>query len=149
MVGYASALAGPPIAAVIVAAALLGAFNLFSGTKIRFRVSFAIVAYAWVPGILGGLIGLVMVSVKDPSIIDVQDLVASNPAVFLSEDAPKWMISLLQSLDLFSIWSMLLMAVGYDAADPKTVTFGTALATIFGSWALYVAIKVGMAAALS
>jgi Yip1 domain len=148
VVGYASAIAGPPIAAVIVAA-MLGAFNLFCGTKISFLVSFAIVAYSWVPGILGGLIRLIMVSRKDPSLIAIQNPVASNPAVFLSEDSPRWMNSLLQSLDIFSIWTMLLMAVGYSAADPKKVSFGKALATIVGVWAVYLAVKVGFAAVLS
>jgi len=147
--GYAAAVGGPPVAAVIVAAALLGVFNLFAGTKISFPVSFAIVVYSWVPGILGGLIGIVMVSLKDPSLIDIQNLVASNPAVFLADDSPKWMISLLQSLDIFTIWSILLMAAGYSAAEPKKVSFGKALTMILGVWVLYVAVKVGMAAALS
>jgi hypothetical protein len=139
----------PFLVAVIVAAILLGAFNLIGGAKIGFKTSLSIVSYSWVPGVIAALLGIAILYLKDPSTIDVQNLVASNPGAILSDDSPKWLVSLLGSLDLFSFWTMILMAFGYSAAEPKKISFGKAFGTVFGVWIVYVAIKVGWAAAFS
>ena len=139
----------PFLGAVVVAAILLGAFNLILGAKIGFKTSLSIVSYSWVPGLIAALLGIAIVFLKDPSTIDVQNLVASNPGAILSDDSPKWLVSLMSSLDLFSFWTMILMAFGYSAADPKKLSFGKAFGTVFGVWIVYVVIKVGWVAAFS
>jgi hypothetical protein len=58
-------------------------------------------------------------------------------------------VSLLGSLDLFSFWTMILMALGYSATSPKKISVGSAFFTVFACWALYVLCKVGLAAAFS
>jgi len=75
--------------------------------------------------------------------------VASNLAVFLPDGAATWMSTLLGALDLFSIWVMLLMALGYQAVNPRKLTFGKALGTIVGVWLILVLVRVGLAAAFS
>jgi hypothetical protein len=146
---YAASVLGIFIVAVIVAAVLMLAFNLTSGTKIGFVPSLSIVSYSWVPGIIGGLLAIAILYLKDPSTIDLEHLVASNGGALLSDDSPKWLLALLTSLDLFTFWEMLLMAVGYSAADPKKISFGKALATIVGVWVIYLVVKVGLTAAFS
>ncbi len=140
---------GPFVGAVIIAAVLLGAFNLVGGAKVNFKTSLAIVSYAWVPALVGGVIGILILFLKDPSTIDVQNLVASNPGALLSDDSPKWMVSLLGSLDVFSFWTMILMAFGYSATDPKKISFGKAFGTVLSVWLIYVVIKVGLVFAFS
>jgi hypothetical protein len=102
-----------------------------------------------VPGLIAGLLGILVLFLKDPSTVDIQHLVATNAGAFLSDDAPKWQESLLSSLDLFTFWSMILMGMGYNAANPKKISFGKALGTIVVVWAIYVVCKVGIAAAFS
>jgi hypothetical protein len=139
----------PFIGVLVVGGIFLGAFNLILGARINFKTSLAIVSYAWVPGLIGALLGILVIFLKDPSTVDVQNLVASNPGAVLSDDSPKWLVSALTSLDLFSFWTMILMAFGYSAADPKKISFGKAFGTVLGLWLVYVLIKVGIAAAFS
>jgi hypothetical protein len=146
---YVGVVVGPFIAVLVVGAVLMLAFNLIYGTKIGFVPSLAIVSYSWVPGIIGALLGILILFLKDPSTVDLEHLVASNGGAFLGDDAPKWMVTLLTAFDLFVFWNIILMAVGFSAADPKEISFGKALATVVGVWLIYVMVKVGVAAAFS
>lgn len=147
--GYVGAVVGIFIVAVIIAAVLMVAFNVMSGGGTGFMTSLGIVTHSWVPGIIGGLLGILVLFLKDPSTIDIQHLVATNAGAFLSDDAPKWQEALLSSFDLFTIWSMVLMAIGYSAINPKKISYGKALGTIVAVWAIYVVCKVGLTAAFS
>jgi len=146
---YVAVVIGPFIAAVVVGAVLMLAFNLIYGTKIGFVPSLAIVSYAWVPGIIGALLGILIIFLKDPSTVDLDHLVASNGGAFLAGDAAKWMVTLFTAFDLFAFWNMILMAFGFSAADPKKISFGKALGTVVGVWLIYVIVKVGLVAAFS
>lgn len=134
---------------VIAAAIYLAIFNLLGGTQLKFGTSLAIVAYASTPVIIGALLGLVILFLKDPSTVDLQNLVASNAGAFLSSDSPRWLVSLLGSLDIFSFWVMALLAIGYRTAAPRRFTFGKAFLYIFAVWFVYVLVKVGATAAFS
>ncbi len=149
IVTYIAVVVLPFIAAVVVAAVLMLAFNLIHGTKMKFVPSLAIVSYSWVPGLIGALLGIFILFIKDPSTVDLEHLVASNVGAFLSDDSPKWLLTLLTMFDLFAFWNMILMAIGFSAADPKKISFGKALGTIVGVWLIYVVIKVGLTAAFS
>jgi hypothetical protein len=147
--GYVGVVFVTFIGALLVAAVLLAAFNVIGGGKIGFTTSLGIVAHAWVPGIIAGLLGILIIFLKDPSTVDIQHLVATNAGAFLSDDAPKWQESLLSSLDLFVFWYLILMSIGYSATDPKKISFGKAFGTVVGVWLLYVIVKVGFTAAFS
>src|SRR5580698_7926848 len=147
--GYIGVVFGIFVSAIVVAAVLLSAFNLVGGAKVGFNTSLAIVVHSWVPSIIGGILGILIIFLKDPSTVDIQHLVAANAGAFLPDDAPKWQETLLASFDLFIFWSMVLMAFGYSATDPKKISFGKALGTIVVVWLFYVLVKVGFTAAFS
>jgi hypothetical protein len=94
-------------------------------------------------------LGILIIFVKDPSTIDLQHLVASNGGAFLASDSSKWLVSLLGSIDIFSFWYMILMAIGFSAAAPKKLSFGKAFATIFFLWAIFVVCRAGIVGAFS
>lgn len=146
---YAEAVIVPFVAAIVIAAIFLAMFNLLSGTQLNFKTSLGIVSHAWMPGLISSLLAVLVLFLKDPSTVDLQNLVASNAGAFLSTDSPKWLIALLGSLDLFSFWMMILMAMGYSAAAPKKISFGKGFVSILGVWLLYVLAKVGLTAAVS
>jgi hypothetical protein len=146
---YVAVVLLPFISALVVGAVLMLAFNLIHGTKIGFVPSLGIISYSWVPGIIGALLGILVLFLKDPSTVDLEHLVASNGGAFLADDAPKWMLTLFTAFDLFAFWNMILMAIGFSAADPKKISFGKALGTVVGVWLIYVIVKVGLAAAFS
>ena len=135
--------------AVIMAGIFLGIFNGLNGTQIGFKTSLGIVAHAWMPGLISGLLALLIVCLKDATTVDLQNIVASNAGAFLSSNSPKWMVALLGSLDIFSFWFMILLAIGYSAAAPKKLSFGKAFTWIVGVWLVYVLVKVGLTAAFA
>lgn len=147
--GYFFAVAGIVILTLIVAAVLLGVFNLLSGAGLNFKAAYGIVTHAYMPGLVGGLLGILVLFIKDPSTIDLENLVASNLGALLSSDAPNWLATLAKSIDLFLFWILFLLATGFSVANPKKISFGKAFGTVLGLWALFVLIRVGFAFAFS
>jgi Yip1 domain len=147
--GYVGVVVATFGGAVVVAAVFLAAFNLVSGTKIGFSTSLGIVAHSWMPYLISGLLGILILFIKDPSTIDLEHLVASNPGALLADNSPKWLVTLLTSLDVFTFWVLVLQGVGYSATNPKKIPFGKAFGTVLAVWAFYVVVKVGLAAAFS
>lgn len=146
---YAEVVIALPLAILIVAAILLAMFNLLYGTQIKFKTAFSIVSYAWVPGIISGILGIVILLLKDPATVDVQNIVAANASVLIPSDAARWKIALLSSIDIFTFWEMFLLAVGFGVAAPRKLSTGKAFASIFVIWLIWVAVKVGATAAFS
>ena len=149
VVGYVGIIVGIPVAELVVAALLLVAFNVVSGSKIRFPASLGIVAYSWMPFVISGLLGALILFIKDPSTIDTQNLVASNPGALMPDGTAKWLVTLLTSLDLFTLWVLILQAIGFRATNPKKISFAKALGVIVAIWFVFVLVKVGFAAAFA
>jgi hypothetical protein len=146
---YVEGVIVPFTSALAVAGVLLGAFTVTGTTKTDFKTSLGIVAYAGMPWMIHGLLGILIVFLKDPSTVDLQNLVASNAGAFLSGDAPKWLAALLGSIDIFSIWNVALIGIGFSATNPKKLSFGKAFGTVLALWILFVALKVAAIAAIS
>lgn len=147
--GYVEGVIIPPIGALVCAGVLLLFFNLSGATKVDFKTSLAIVAFAWVPWLVHGLLSILILFLKDPSTVDLQSIVASNPGAFLADDAAKWLSVLLSSFDIFALWTLILLAIGFSATNPKKLSFGKALVLAILPWILFTAIKVGLTAAFS
>lgn len=149
IIGYVQAVVVVPIAALIVAAVLMGVFNLVAGARATFVQSLAVVSYSWVPGIIGGAIGIILLFIKAPDTIDLEHLVASNLGAFVSGDSPRWLMSLATSLDIFTFWQIALTGIGFSAVSPKKVSIGKGIAIVAIVWLLYIGAKVAWAAAFS
>lgn len=146
---YAEVLIVLPLAIIVIAAILLAMFNLVHGTQINFKTAFSIVSFAWVPAIISGLLGVLVMLLKDPATVDLQNIVVANASAFISSDAARWKVMLLSSFDIFTFWEMFLMAIGFGVAAPRKLTTGKAFTAIFIVWLIYVAAKVGLVAAFS
>ena len=92
------------------------------------------------------VLAVVTIFLKRSGDVDPEHLVASNAGALLSTDAPRWQMSLASSLDIFWIWVMLLLAMGFSVTNPKKVSFGKAIGIVFGLWIVWVIMKVGWAA---
>lgn len=147
--GYVFAVVGTPVAALAVAGILLALFNVLASAGLEFKTSLGIVAHSWMPAVVGGLIGILILFLKSPETIDIEHLVASNLGVAVSDESPKWLMTLATSIDLFTFWTIALMAIGFSAANPKKIKVGSAAAYIVLVWAVYILIKVGWAAIFS
>lgn len=149
VIGYVGVVVGTAVAEIVVAALLLAAFNIMGGTKVGFAQSLGIVTHSWMPYVVSGLLGVLILFIKDPTTIDTQNLVASNPGAVLPDGSAKWLVSLLTSLDLFTFWVLVLQAIGFSATNPKKLSFGKALSIIIAIWLVFVVIKMGLAAAFA
>jgi hypothetical protein len=49
------------------------------------------------------------------------------------------------AIDLFSFWIMVLIAMGFAAFNPKKIKMGSAIGMVLSVWAVYEAVRVGIA----
>jgi hypothetical protein len=74
-----------------------------------------------------------------------QDLTPTNLGWFLPEGTSPLIKSFADSLDLFSFWVMIVMAIGLAAvAGSKKITPKKTFGMILGLWLVYVVVKVGL-----
>jgi|SRR5579875_492459 len=144
--GYVGGIIGVPVVLLIIAAIFMGIFNATASANLDFKTSLGIAAHAYLPLALVGLLGILIIFLRPPDAIDLQNLIASNPAVFLGNSAPLWLKTLMTSLDLFTFWVIGLLAFGYSVARPRKIKLGTALKWVTGVWIVFVAIRVGLSA---
>jgi len=147
VVGYLGATVGTAIILLAVAGIFLGAFDVVFGSSIGFGRSFAITSYAYLPQALKGLITIVVVWALPPSDIRSINILGTNPGVLWPSAAP-WLAKLLSSLDLFTFWTLILMAIGYAVASKRT-KLGGAFAVVIALWLVYLLAAVGLTAVFS
>jgi hypothetical protein len=122
-----------------------GAFNLFTGAGLGFKTAFSIVTHACVVLIISSVLAIVILLIKAQGDVDPEHVLASSVSAFLPDTAPRWLEQLGQSLELFWIWMLALIAIGFSAANPKKVKPAGAFLTVFGIWAVWVVAKVAWA----
>ncbi|MCS6952988.1 MAG: YIP1 family protein [Bryobacterales bacterium] len=145
--GYAAAVLGVVVSILISSVVLLGIFNGLAGAELRFRQVFSIATYASLPGALGTVLAMIVMRFKNPEDFDLQNPVPLNLGAYLDPGTtPKFFYTAAGSLDLLSIWVILLLALGLSTAA-KRVSYQRALALVMAPWAVYVLIKAGWSAA--
>jgi hypothetical protein len=143
---YAGAVLGFAVSALVIAGVLLGCVNLLGGAKVSYRQAFSITCYSFLPSALATILAMVVMYLKDPADFDLRNPLPLNLGAFLDRSAVGGFVhSLAGSLDLFSIWVMLLLALGFSTAARK-MSFSKALALVLLPWAVYVLLKSGWAA---
>ena len=142
---YAIGLLGPIIGMLVVALVMWGAYNLLGGANTDFGTSFAITAHAFMTGLLSSLLFIVVLYLKPYGTVDLENPVATNLAAILQDDSSKWLVALLKSIDVFTIWTLILLAIGFAATNPKKLRGGKAFTIAFSVWAAYVVCRVGWA----
>ncbi len=142
---YVFGVPAPIILVLIVASVMLGAYNLLGGANVNFKTSLAIVSHAYVPNFLLTLLFLVVLFVKPPGDMDLNNPVATNVASFLPDSIPKWLEALCKNIDVFSLWILILISIGFAAANPKKLKGGKSLTIAASMLALYVVLRVGIA----
>lgn len=144
---YVLGACGPILGTLVITLVYWGAFNLFSGAGLKYGTAFGITSHAFMPASISSVLAIVTIFLKARGDVDPEHLLASALSAFLPENAPKWLNSLGNSLELFWLWCLVLLVIGFSAANPKKIKTGAAFGTVFGLWILWVLIKVGWAAA--
>jgi len=136
---------GPILFTLIVALAMWGAFNLLGGANTNFGTSFAITAHAFMSGLLSSILLILVLYLKPYGTVDLENPVATNLAAVLPEDSAKWLVALLKSIDVFTFWTLILLAIGFAATNPKKLKGSKTFTIAFSVWAAYVVCRVGWA----
>lgn len=114
---------------------LWATFKLAAGAETSFKVAYAIVMYASLPGIIGALLGIVsMFAGINPEGFDIRNPVGTNLAYYLDPaTTSKFAHSMASALDVINIWTIALIGIGF--ASTSKVKRSTAI-TIVAVWYL-------------
>jgi hypothetical protein len=141
---------GPLVVLVVTAifALLLWAgFAFVLGGTTNYKEMFAVSIFAALPNALNSIIAIVTVLISDPQTYNLNAPSPAALAYFIDPTSAGWLISLGKSLDIFSIWSLVL--AGFGGAIVSRVKPVRGVLMVLGVWFIYVLIKVGIAAATS
>jgi hypothetical protein len=138
-------------AAMFIGLVLWGVFNFLLNAELTFWRSVAIVIYSWLPSMLTSILAIATVSIGDPDNFNFRNPVATNPAYFMDPlNSSKFLYGMAMSLDIISIWIIVLMGIGFSVnSEKKKVKPGTAIATIAAIYFIVKLCGAGIAAALS
>ncbi|HEY9231521.1 MAG TPA: hypothetical protein VIS78_05225, partial [Blastocatellia bacterium] len=96
------------------------------------------------------LVFIVVVMVQDQETLNSVDptqglnIVPSNAAAFLPAGSSPALTSFASSLDIFSIWYLILLSIGLAAiAGARKITAKKTAGIVFGLWIVWVIVKVG------
>ncbi len=146
-VAYASPVTGL-IAFVIIAAVLMATFNFGAGASIPFKTSLAVVTYGNLPTVVYSLLGILSLAVGvNPEGFNIKNPVATNPAYFLDPTGNRFVYGMASALDLFVLWTLILMAIGYSAVSK--LKRSTAVAVIIGWYLVWKLVTSGAAVLFS
>jgi len=144
-VGYGSII-GTLFSVFIVAVILMFLFDTMMSAGIGLKRMMAIVAYGILPLTIQTVLSMVVLFLKDHEEFNLRNPLVFNVGAFLSPDSSGVLRALGSSIDLFSLWILVLLAIGISAAGRK-VSFGKAFTGVFSLWALLVCLKLAAAAA--
>jgi hypothetical protein len=138
---------GPFLATIwwlILAGILLLAFRLMGGEG-NYHQAFSTTLYAWIPLTIGSIIMTILIYTRgtfDPNA--AATIVRSNPAYLVDQKGQPLLFSLLSNLDLFTIWTVILLIIGF--ASLSKTTKAKAASIVISLWIVQILIKLGLAA---
>jgi len=131
--------------AAIAAGVLLMTLNFGLGGRATFGQMFAVWMYATLPWLISGILGIVVLFAGlDADAFNLKNPVGTNIGYYLPADLPQWLIAFGTSLDILTIWVLVLLTIGC-AIVARTKLASTAIAVV-GWWVLITLVKVGVAA---
>ena len=133
----------PTVVDLLLAGILLFVFRFFMAADVSFLQSLATVAWSFVAlSLVQTPIMLLILYLKGDWNVDPNGLIQANPTIFFETgDVPRWVASFLASFDLFTLWTLFLLATGFAVASKRNLSTG--LWGVGIPWALFVMVKVG------
>ncbi|HEX5717435.1 MAG TPA: YIP1 family protein, partial [Thermoanaerobaculia bacterium] len=136
-----------PILFAVLAVLFWLGFRMF-GSEIDYVRSLATTLHGYLPLALASLINLPLIFTRETLTFEE----AANGGVLVSslkalapEDTPVVTEVLLGSIDLFTVWAMVLLAIGYREVAKVSSAVASGIVILF--WLIFVLFKVGIAAA--
>jgi hypothetical protein len=131
---------------LFVSLVLMFVYRFFYSAEIRFKQALSIVAWVFfATSLVTTPLTMVVLALKKDWNLNPQEVLQANLSLLLDKStAAKTLWALFSSIDLVSIWIVVLLAAGFGVAARKST--GSALWGVGIAWALLVLAKVGFAA---
>lgn len=116
------------------------------GSELGYKKSLAVTVHSMAPGAVAGLFSLVVVMMKkDISVAQLQSgkVLLSNLGALAPEGASPALVAVLSAFDIFTLWVVVLLVVGYRTVA-KT-SRGATIAVVVAGWIVAVAVGAGLA----
>jgi hypothetical protein len=135
-----------PISLLILAGLGLLIVNLIFGAKAKFKTVFSLICYANLVSLLGSLMAVAVILFGDPDHFNAQNPVPANVGFFLNPlEVSKSLYALASSADIFTIWLLILIAMGLSEATERKVKPLSIFLVYAGFWMIWILGKVGLA----
>jgi hypothetical protein len=135
---------------LLLAVALFWTMCKLMGSELSFAHGISVTLHGLVPLVLAGLLAVpVILSRESISYADAMsgNLLASHAGVFAGEDAGLVTSAALSSIDIFSIWAIVLLVMGFSIVGRISKT--SAAVAVLVPWLLGIGLKLGFLAFLS
>lgn len=135
-----------PIVYLLLGLVFMVVFKVLGG-DLTFVKSLAVVVHGMMPRLVLALLSIpVILGREEFSAEELQSggVMASNAGAFLGEDAGPGLMALMSSFDIFSIWTIAVLVIGFSVV--ARVSKGAAAGGVVALWIVYVLGKVGLAA---
>jgi len=141
------------IISIIVAAIFLAIFNFGFAAEIRFQQAMAIVMFSYLPRIFSAILtSVAILTSSDPNSLDFahRNPIATNLGFFMNPDSNKLLYTVASGIDVFAIWSAILMGIGFATVSAnRKLKPSTGIAVVFGVYFLYLLVGGAFSAAFS
>jgi hypothetical protein len=104
---------------LIITVVLWVTIKVGAGGDTPFKTAYAIVMYASLPGIIGGILGIIsLYAGVNPEGFDISNPVGTNLAYYLDpETTSKFLRGMASSLDVLTIWTIVLIGIGFASTS--------------------------------
>jgi FtsH-binding integral membrane protein len=125
---------------LLIAAVLMAVYNFILGAEVPFQRAMAVVFYSFVPLTISTvLLTVSLLASSDPNTIDLTNPMPTNPGFFMDPQGNKFVYAIASSLDIFSIWVVALLGLGFAASSSnRKPSIGTGITTMFIVFAIFV-----------
>jgi hypothetical protein len=116
---------------LIIAAVLMATFNFTMDAQVSFSRAMAIVLYGWLPGLVSSILAMLGLAFGNPEGFRMDNPVGTNPAYFLDPTTTsKFLYAMLTSLDVISLWMIVLIGMGFALNAKKKISMGSAIGVV-------------------
>jgi hypothetical protein len=119
---------------------------LIMKTPLRYKKVFAITMWGFaVPSLIGQILSMFVLFLKESYTVDSREaILMSNLGFILDSKAHPFLQSLASSLDVFSIWTICLLSIGFYSISERKLTRGRVATGIVVLWLVFVICRAGV-----
>lgn len=139
------------ISALVMGAIILGVSVFLLGHESKYKQALSVTCHALLTQTLFALLAMLLLTLMaDPTTFQFTNPIGTNPAFFMDKaSSSPFIYAFATHLDLFSLWGVVLLAIGLAKMGGKKGKFAGAFWAIFGLWIFFCLAASGLTAAFA